>query len=119
MPCSRWRTCIAIQQGLGVAGIVGCLLLLGVFYAATDGVLMALASSLCSPEQRASGMALVTTAMSGTRFLASIAFGALWTGFGAEAAVYTFFGALVAAVAIAGGILRPHASEQEADGSSR
>ena len=39
---------IAIQQGLGVAGIVGCLLLLGVFYAATDGVLMALASSLCA-----------------------------------------------------------------------
>jgi MFS family permease len=110
---------LALQQGTGLAGIIGCLLLLGVFYAATDGVLMALASGLCSPEQRASGMAVVTTAMSGARFFASVGFGALWTRFGSEVAIYTFFGALVIAVAIAGGILRPHADVHEADGSSR
>ncbi len=108
---------VAIQQGAGIAGIIGCLLLLGVFYAATDGVLMALASSLCSPEQRASGMAVVTTAMSGARFLASVGFGALWTRFGSDVAIYTFFGALVIAVAIAGNILRRPAEAEEADGS--
>ena len=97
---------VAISGGAGLSGLVACLLLLGLFYAATDGVLMALASGLCPPEQRASGMALVTTAMSGARFLASVAFGALWTRYGADAAVYVFFGALVVAVVIAGGILR-------------
>ena len=110
---------VALQQGAGFAGILGCLLLLGVFYAATDGVLMALASGLCSPEQRASGMALVTTAMSAARFVASIAFGALWTRFGADVAVYAFFGALVVAVAIAGSILGPHVSVDQTDDSSR
>jgi MFS family permease len=110
---------VAIQQGTGVAGIVVCLLLLGVFYAATDGVLMALASGLCSPEQRASGMALVTTAMSGARFIASIAFGALWTRYGADVAIYAFFGALVVAVACAGRILRPELNLQDANGASK
>ncbi len=108
---------VAIQQGAGFAGIIGCLLLLGVFYAATDGVLMALASGLCSPEQRASGMAVVTTAMSGARFLASVGFGALWTRFGSDVAIYTFFGALVIAVAIAGSILRRPTGAEEADAS--
>jgi MFS family permease len=109
---------VVIRGGAGLPGVIACLLLLGVFYAATDGVLMALASGLCPPDQRASGMALVTTAMSGARFLASVAFGALWTRYGAEAAVYAFFGALVVAVAIAGGILRLQPNTQELDGSS-
>ena len=97
---------VAIRGGAGLSGLVACLLLLGLFYAATDGVLMALASGLCPPEQRASGMALVTTAMSGARFFASVAFGALWMRYGADAAVYAFLGALLVAVVIAGGILR-------------
>jgi MFS family permease len=111
---------VAIRSGAGLSGVIACLLLLGVFYAATDGVLMALASGLCPPEQRASGMALVTTAMSGARLLASVAFGALWTRYGADAAVYAFLGALVVAVVIAGGILRlqPQRKDIPLDGSS-
>ena len=64
-------------------------------------------------------MAVVTTARSGARFLASVGVGLLWTRFGSDVAIYTFFGALVIAVAIAGSILRPHADAHEADGSSR
>ena len=96
--------------------ILACLLLLGVFYAATDGVLMALASGLCPPEQRASGMSIVTTAMSAARFFASVAFGALWLRYGADAAVYSFFGALVVAVVIAAGVLRLQPKHMDANG---
>jgi MFS family permease len=110
---------VTIHGGGGLPAIIGCLLLLGLFYAATDGVLMALASGLCPADQRASGMAVVTTAMSGARFLASIAFGALWTQYGADAAVYAFFGALVVACAIAGGILRFQPKRDELYASSK
>jgi MFS family permease len=109
---------VAIRGGGGLSAIVACLLLLGVFYAATDGVLMALASGLCPPEQRASGIAMVTTAMSGARFFASVAFGALWTRYGADAAVYAFFGALVVAAVIAAGILRLQPKRMELDGNA-
>lgn len=107
---------VAIRGGGGMSAIVACLLLLGIFYAATDGVLMALASGLCPPEQRASGMAMVTTAMSAARFFASVAFGALWTRYGADAAVYAFLGALVVAVVIAGGILRLQPKRMDVNG---
>ena len=107
---------VAIRGGGGMSAIVACLLLLGIFYAATDGVLMALASGLCPPEQRASGMAMVTTAMSAARFFASVAFGALWTRYGADAAVYAFLGALVVAVVIAAGILRLQPKRMDVNG---
>ena len=56
-----------------------CLLALGAFYAATDGVLMAQASAYLPKEIRASGLALLTTVTSLARFAASLGFGALWT----------------------------------------
>jgi MFS family permease len=106
---------VALRGGAGLPGLIVCLLLLGLFYAASDGVLMALASGLCSAEQRASGMALVTTAMSGARFVGSLAFGALWTRYGADVAVYAFFGALLVAIAIAAGVIRFQATAGRLD----
>jgi MFS family permease len=75
--------------------------LLGTYYAATDGVLMALGSSVVPEEVRGSGLALLGTATSLARLVASLAFGALWTVWGIDAAIACFAVALVAAGALA------------------
>lgn len=75
-----------------------CVVLLGVFYAATDGVLAALAASLLSGSSRARGLALVSTTTSLSRLAASLGFGALWTAAGFEAAVGVFAAGLAGAL---------------------
>ncbi|GAA1116950.1 MFS transporter [Citricoccus alkalitolerans] len=73
------------------------LLMLGIFYAATDGVLAALAGQL-SPEGRtATGIGAAQTVVAVTRLVASTAFGALWVLFGA---VPTMAGAAVVLVLV-------------------
>ena len=73
-------------------------ILIGAYYAGTDGVLMSLASARLPEQQRATGMALVTTATSLARLAASVLFGWLWTWQGVEVAVVTFGCGLVAAI---------------------
>jgi MFS family permease len=92
-PFGGW---IVLALGLG---------LLGTYYAATDGVLMALASSVVPDDVRGSGLALVGTVTNIARLIASIAFGALWTVWGIHDAMLTFGLALVAATAIAALVL--------------
>jgi MFS family permease len=79
--------------------------LLGCYYAATDGVLMALGSSVVPDEVRGSGLALVGTVTNIARLLASVAFGALWTLWGLHNAIACFAVALVAATALAAVLL--------------
>jgi MFS family permease len=79
--------------------------LLGAYYAATDGVLMALGSTLVPEEVRGSGLALVGTVTNIARLIASIAFGALWTVWGIHTAIACFGVALVAATALAAVLL--------------
>jgi MFS family permease len=74
------------------------LVLFGAYYAATDGVLMALASEVLTADLRTSGMALLSTATGLGRLLASLAFGAIWTWWGAEVAATVFLVALIAAL---------------------
>jgi predicted MFS family arabinose efflux permease len=69
----------ALATEVGPIGLTICLVLHGAYYAATDGVLAALASTVVPPELRASGMAALATASSLARFAGSVAFGALWT----------------------------------------
>jgi MFS family permease len=80
-------------------------LLLGTYYAATDGVLMALASSTVPEHLRGSGLALLVTATSLARLVASAVFGALWTAFDARVAVTAFAIALVVALLLGAGTL--------------
>jgi hypothetical protein len=63
-------------------------------------VLMALASTVLAPGLRGTGLALLTTVTSASRLLASILFGALWTGHGEQAAVTMFTVALAVAIAL-------------------
>jgi MFS family permease len=79
--------------------------LLGTYYAATDGVLMALASSVVPDEVRGSGLALVGTVTNIARLVASIVFGAFWTVWGIHSAMALFGVALVAAILLAALVL--------------
>ncbi|WP_158886898.1 MFS transporter [Amycolatopsis anabasis] len=90
----------------GLLLAVLALALHGVFYAATDGVLMAAAGPLLPAELRASGMALVQTGQASTRMLSSVLFGAAWTAWDLHAAVLVTAGAL-AAVVLAAAVARP------------
>lgn len=69
--------------------------LLGAYYAMTDGVLMALASTVVPTNMRATGLGLVATASSLGRLLASVLFGTIWTFWGIDAAVGVFLGLLL------------------------
>jgi MFS family permease len=90
---------------VGYLELVVYLLLYGAFYAATDGVLMALASAELPPSVRTSGLALLTTATSLARLLASVLFGAVWTWWGVETSVMLFAAGLLAAILAAAFVL--------------
>lgn len=90
----RWRVFLAGHGALllayallltswhGTALPYAVLLLHGCFYAATDGVLMAVASESVPEELRSSGLALVQTGQALARFVCSLGFGAAWTAWG-------------------------------------
>jgi MFS family permease len=78
--------CAALPVG-GAAITIVCLVLLGAFYAATDGVLAALAGEVTPPESTASGIAAAQTVVAVGRLLGSTGFGILWFAAGREAAI--------------------------------
>jgi len=84
----------------GAAQIVACLLLLGIYYAATEGVLMALASTQLPPGLRGTGLSVLVTGTSLGRLGSAIAFGALWAASGTATALAVF--AVVLALTTAG-----------------
>ncbi|MEV7443615.1 MFS transporter [Streptomyces sp. NPDC091204] len=86
---ASWPTLVAVPA------------LLGIFYAGTDGVLMALAAPALPAQGRAGGLALLQTGQALARLLGAVGFGAAWTLWGQRpalwAAVLALAGALVAA----------------------
>jgi predicted MFS family arabinose efflux permease len=82
--------------------VVGlCLLLLGAYYAATDGILAAMASLALPPDARGTGLGLLATCTTAARGLGAVAFGALWTYQGSAPALAVFAVALVTGMALA------------------
>lgn len=77
------------------ANAILCVLLLGGYYASTDGVLASLAGSLLPAQVRSMGLAWVDTAVSLARLCSSMLFGLLWTHASARTAVLTFAAGLV------------------------
>ncbi|MEN8652488.1 MFS transporter [Streptomyces sp. 21So2-11] len=71
----------------GPALLIAALVLHGTFYAATDGVLMALAGPSLPGTQRAGGLAILQTGQAVGRLLASVLFGAAWTTWGTQPAL--------------------------------
>lgn len=83
----------------GVPAILGTIVLLGTFYAATDGTLAAVAARAVPPELRASGIACAQTVVAVTRMAATVGFGLLWFAIGPQPALLLVSAVLVLAVA--------------------
>jgi MFS family permease len=80
---------------------------LGTYYAATDGILAVVATSILPDQQRASGLALLDGAMALTAFGASTVFGAIWEWKGATFAVAVFLVGLILSLGTGLGLLSP------------
>jgi MFS family permease len=94
-----------VLVGAGTLGVLVAIALLGVFYAATDGVLAALGSAVLPDELQGSGLALLATATGLAQLLASVVLGALWTAFDARTAFVLFASGLVLTLAAAAVVL--------------
>ena len=90
-----------LLPGTGAYGAVLGIIALGGYYAATDGVLMAIAGRVLPAAHTATGMAVLTTFTSLARFLSSVAFGWFWTARDPAAAVRVFAVGLVVSIILA------------------
>lgn len=90
----------------GTVLTVACLLLLGTYYAATDGVLAAISGQLVPPSVRTSGIATTQTLQALARAGASLAFGLMWAQLGAITALRIMIWLLLFAIPIAALLLR-------------
>ena len=82
------------------------LVLLGAYYAATDGVLTAMAATVLPAETTGSGLSLLATATNVSRILASVLFGVLWTYSGVNTATVLYLCALTVAITASSVLLR-------------
>ncbi|QYH37258.1 MFS transporter [Salinibacterium sp. M195] len=71
----------------GAAITILCLVLLGGFYAATDGLLAVLATQFTTADTRATSIAAAQTVVALSRFVAAAGFGILWFAIGREPAM--------------------------------
>ncbi len=94
-----------------IAATILCLVFLGAFYAATDGVLSALAAQLTTPETHATGIGAAQTVVAVSRFLSAVGFGFLWFAIGREASVLVVAGILLVAIPLVALLLKPFLSE--------
>jgi MFS family permease len=92
---------LVLTPSIGTAGLVGVLVLMGIYYASTDGVLAALGSAVLPEDLRGSGLAMLATATGLAQLGASIVLGTLWATLGPQAAFRCFAAGLVISVAAA------------------
>ncbi|AWZ13977.1 MFS transporter [Streptomyces sp. ICC1] len=87
------------------------LVLHGMFYAATDGVLPAAVAATVPAKLRGTGIAVVGTSQALARFGCSLAFGGAWTLWGSGPALAAAAAGLCCCAAVAGFVLRPTAPD--------
>lgn len=85
---------------------IACLALLGVYYAATDGVLAAMASRATDASVRTSAIALAQTVAAAAMFFASLGFATLWATIGRGTALLVVAVGLAVVLPIAALLLR-------------
>lgn len=85
----------------GLPATLVCLALMGLYYAGTEGILMALASAIVPASLRTSGLALIGTAIGIGKMLSSLLFGWAWSARGQGGAIVIFLVALVVALVVA------------------
>lgn len=90
-------------------GVISVLILLGLYYGATDGMLPALIAGVVSAETRSGGIAVINTVQAGARAVSALAFGLIWTQFGADRGLLIAGVGLLVIVAISAviAVLRP------------
>ncbi|HEX2996603.1 MAG TPA: MFS transporter [Anaerolineales bacterium] len=106
---------LLLVPGLPQVMGLGILLLQGLYYAATDGVLSALASAILPEQWRTTGLAIMTTGIGLARLLASLGYGALWSYLGPSTALGIFLAGLSITVLLAWIFL--NRVERNADGT--
>ena len=102
---------LALSWG-GTGALVTILFLYGLFYAATDGVLMALAGPFLPPELRTTGLALIQSGQALAYLVSSVLFGLAWHWWDAAGAIRA--AAVAAALTLAASavfLLRPRRPE--------
>jgi MFS family permease len=90
-----------LMSSLGYGVLILCLLGLGGYFAATEGVFAALAGAILPEELQASGLGMLTTVISIGNLVSSVAFGALWLALGLRGAVLVFAAGLALAIVAA------------------
>lgn len=96
---------VLLLTSVGYGLLILCLLCLGGYFAATEGVMTALAGALLPEKLQASGIGILITVVSLGRLVSSVAFGALWFTIGLQSAVLVFAGALAVAMLLAAPLL--------------
>jgi MFS family permease len=94
-----------LLPSLGYFELCIALIALGAYFAATDGVITALAGAVLPEGLQASGIGMLITVVSVGRLLSSLIFGALWFSIGLHGAVLAFTGGLAVATAAAAPLL--------------
>ncbi|MCT9818982.1 MFS transporter [Microbacterium sp. W1N] len=107
---------VAVLPMTDAVATVLCLVFLGGFYAATDGVLSALTSQLSTPETRATAIASAQTVVALARFVSAAGFGVLWFALGQGAAMLVVAIVLAVAIPLVAVLLRPLLRPAEAPG---
>jgi MFS family permease len=85
-----------LVTSLPIVGLAGCLIALGTWYAASDGVLAAFASTRLDEDVRTTGLSVIGAATGLAGLGSSLLFGLLWTLAGITAAAVTFVALLIA-----------------------
>lgn len=96
---------VLLMTSVGYLALALSLLALGGYFAATEGVLTALAGAVLPERLQASGIGLLITVTSLGRLFSSLAFGGLWFALGLQTAVLCFGAALALAMMLAAPLL--------------
>ncbi len=88
----------------GISLAVAAIILLGLYYAASEGVLMGLGSGIVPAAIRATGLAVLSTVLGLGRFLGSVVFGLSWSLIGLEQTLVAFAVSLSLAIAVIVGV---------------
>lgn len=86
-------TMLLSSESISTTLAAACIVVLGLFYAATEGVLMAMASRLVPAQHRTTGLALLLTGVGLGKFCSSLMFGWLWQSGGIDFALAIFVAA--------------------------
>jgi MFS family permease len=88
------------HEQAGTPLLLACLALLGVYYAATEGILMALASAIIPAHRRTGGIAIIATGIGIGKLCSSILFGVLWQAVGPQKSVLVFAASMAIALCL-------------------